>query len=42
MVHLIYPAALGVALVLLFDKATRGWSAKGGGDTAREWFEVGE
>ncbi len=38
MVHLIYPAGLGVALVLLFDKATRGWSAKGGADTAREWL----
>ncbi len=38
MVHLIYPASLGVALVLLFDKATRGWSAKSGADTVREWL----
>ena len=28
MVGLVYPAVLGVALVLLFDKATRAWSIK--------------
>ena len=37
-VQLIYPASLGVALVLLFDKATRTWSTKGGAETAREWL----
>jgi hypothetical protein len=35
-VQLIYPASLGVALVLLFDKATRTWGTKGGAErTAR-------
>ncbi len=37
-VQLIYPASLGVALVLLFDKATRTWGAKGGAESAREWL----
>jgi hypothetical protein len=37
-VQLIYPASLGVALVLIFDKATRAWGSKGGAETAREWL----
>jgi hypothetical protein len=37
-VQLIYPASLGAALVLLFDKATRTWGAKAGAETAREWL----
>jgi hypothetical protein len=36
--QLIYPAALGVGLVLLFDKATRAWGTKGGAETVREWL----
>ena len=36
--QLIYPASLGVALVLLLDKATRTWGSKGGAETAREWL----
>jgi hypothetical protein len=36
--QLIYPASLGVALVLLFDKATRTWSVKPGVESAREWL----
>ena len=35
--HLLYPATLGVALVLLFDKATRAWSIKQPGEALREW-----
>ena len=38
MLHLVYPASLAVALVLLFDKATRSWSVKGPGATVREWL----
>jgi hypothetical protein len=38
MAQLIYPASLGVALVLVFDKATRAWSNKGGAETLREWL----
>lgn len=38
MLHLVYPASLGVALVLLFDKATRSWSVKGPAATLREWL----
>ena len=37
MVGLVYPAVLGVALVLLFDKATRAWSIKAEGEPYREW-----
>ena len=37
MASLIYPAVLGVALVLLFDKATRAWSIKAKGEPFREW-----
>jgi hypothetical protein len=36
--QLIYPASLGVALVLLFDKATRTWGAKSGAEAVREWL----
>ena len=35
---LIYPASLAVALVLLFDKAARGWNVKGGAENVREWL----
>ncbi len=38
MLYLIYPASVAVSLVLLFDKATRAWSAHGGGETTREWL----
>ncbi len=38
MVGLIYPAALAVALVLLFDKASRRWSTKGAAESVREWL----
>ena len=34
---LIYPASVGVALVLLFDKATRTWG-RGGAESLREWL----
>jgi len=37
-VQLIYPASLGLSLVLLFDKATRTWGTKGGAETVREWL----
>ena len=37
MVYLMYPATMAVALVLLFDKATRAWSAKQKGEPFREW-----
>jgi hypothetical protein len=36
--QLIYPAALGVTLVLLFDKATRTWSVKPPAESFREWL----
>jgi hypothetical protein len=36
--NLIYPAALAVALVLLFDKAARGWNVKSGAENFREWL----
>jgi hypothetical protein len=36
--QLIYPASLGVALLLLFDKATRTWDVKARAETAREWL----
>ena len=38
MLSLLYPATLAVALVLLFDKASRSWSVKGAGETVREWM----
>lgn len=38
MVHLIYPAGLVVALVMLFDKASRAWNVKTSGETVREWI----
>ena len=36
--YLLYPASFAVALVMLFDKATRSWSAKTGGESFREWL----
>jgi hypothetical protein len=36
--YLIYPAALAVALVLLFDKAARGWNVKSPAENFREWL----
>jgi hypothetical protein len=36
--QLIYPASLGVALVLLLDKATRTWGVKATAETTREWL----
>jgi hypothetical protein len=36
--QLIYPAGLGVTLVLLFDKATRTWSVKPRVESLREWL----
>ncbi len=38
LIQLIYPASLGVSLVLIFDKATRTWGTKGGAETFREWL----
>jgi uncharacterized membrane protein len=38
MLHLVYPATFAVALVLLFDKATRNWSGKPASDSVREWL----
>ncbi len=38
MLGLVYPAAMAVALVLLFDKATRAWSVKGTAESVREWL----
>ena len=38
MLYLIYPASIAASLVLLFDKATRAWSAHGGAETTREWL----
>ncbi len=36
--YLVYPATMAVALVLLLDKASRAWSAKGAAETVREWL----
>lgn len=36
--HLLYPAAFALALVLLFDKASRGWTVKSGAVSFREWL----
>lgn len=38
MLNLIYPAGLVVALVMMFDKASRAWNVKGPGETLREWL----
>ena len=35
---LLYPAAFALALVLLFDKASRSWAVKGGAVSFREWL----
>ena len=36
--NLLYPAAFALALVLLFDKASRAWAVKGAGISFREWL----
>jgi hypothetical protein len=36
--QLIYPASLGVTLVLLFDKTTRTWGVKPAAEAVREWL----
>ena len=36
--YLLYPVTLAVAFVMLFDKASRSWSAKNGGESFREWL----
>ena len=36
--NLLYPAAFALALVLLFDKASREWAVKGGAVAFREWL----
>ena len=38
MSNLVYPASLAVALVMLFDKASRTWDTKGTAESAREWL----
>lgn len=38
LLQLIYPAAFAVALVMLFDKATRAWNVKGTAASLREWL----
>jgi len=38
MQQLIYPGSFGVALVLLFDKASRTWGIKSNVDVVREWL----
>lgn len=35
---MIYPAGLIVALVMLFDKASRAWDVKAPGESSREWL----
>lgn len=37
-VDLLYPAAFALALVLLFDKASRAWAVKSGAVSLREWL----
>jgi len=38
MAQVLYPAAIAVAIVLLFDKATRGWTPKTRTEGFREWL----
>ena len=38
MVQVLYPASIAVAIVLLFDKATRGWTPKTPTEGFREWL----
>lgn len=38
MTNLIYPACLGGALMLLFDKAARAWNVKSAAESVREWL----
>jgi len=39
MLYMVYPASFAVALVMLFDKATRSWSIKPAAATMREWLQ---
>ncbi len=41
MLQLIYPAGLVIALVMLFDKASRSWNIKPPGESLREWLFCG-
>ena len=36
--HLVYPAVAALMLVLLWDKATRGWNEGSGAESFREWL----
>ena len=36
--RVLYPASIAVALVLLFDRATRSWTPKGRAEGIREWL----
>lgn len=38
MLRMLYPAGFVVAIVLLFDKASRAWQLKSGTETVREWL----
>ena len=38
LLHVIYPAAIAVTIVLLFDKATRSWTPKTREEGFREWL----
>ena len=38
MLQLVYPATFALAVVLLFDKATRAWSVKTAAESFREWL----
>jgi hypothetical protein len=38
MLNWLYPASLAVAVVLLFDKASRKWNVKGKAESFREWL----
>ena len=38
MIQVLYPAAIAVAIVLLFDKATRSWAPKTRAEGFREWL----
>lgn len=38
MTNLVYPASLAVALVMLFDKASRTWEIKSTAESMREWL----
>ncbi|MEM1160923.1 MAG: hypothetical protein AAGJ28_08315, partial [Pseudomonadota bacterium] len=40
MLNMIYPAGVIIALVMLFDKASRAWDVKAPGQSLREWLYV--